>query len=383
MRRALSRCVMLAIAAGVLAFTASIASADGPGWTTIAQFQGPVFGLNVGHGDELLVADSGAGPTKLDPDDAETALIGELPNVTDVIQIGRRDYLAVTGEGEPGTGAAALYRIKNGTVSMIADLHAFEEENDPAEDGVESNPFDLAKWRGGKAFVADAAGNSILVVDKNGNVDWVASLPQHDVPTAPLKELVGCPTPPIPELEEVCGLPEIMNADPVATTVAVGPDGAIYAGELTGDPGTPGFSRVWRIEADARQVKCLEDNDEDDDCTLVDTPPFTSIIDIQFGEDGTAYVVEFDENSWLSIFFGLSAGGTVNACRANGDDDDDGENDTVSWSCEEVATGLPTPTAVALDDGSIYVTLINELQGPFEVAVLSDGDEDGEDGDND
>jgi len=373
MRRVFRRTAAFALAAAVLALTVSIANADGPGWEIVSQdFQGPLFGLNVGHDDALLVADSAAGPTKLD--DGETTLIASLPGVTDVLQIGRREFLALTS-AEFG-GQSALNRVKNGQVTQIADLGAFEAAIDPAQDGVESNPFDLAKWRGGKAFVADAAGNSILVVDRNGNVDWVASLPQHDVPTQPVKDLVGCPTPANPELAEICGLPEILNADPVATTVAVGPDGAIYAGELTGEPGTPGFSRVWRIEPDARHVKCGTDDDE---CTLVDTPPFTSIIDIQFDEDGTAYVVEFDENSWLSIFLGLAAGGTVNACHAvNGNGDDDDEGDTVTWSCEKVATGLPTPTAVALDDESVYVTLIHFLEGPFEVAVLTDGDANGD-----
>ena len=378
----LRRCAAFAIATTVLALTASIASADGPGWETISQdFEGPLFGLNVGYDGKLLVADSGAGPTKLDADDGDTSLIASLPNVTDVIQVGRREYIAVTGgEPEPGSGPpSTLYRIKKGHVTKIADLLAFEEAKDPAQDGVESNPFDLARLSRNKVLVADAAGNDILVVDKKGKVDWVASLPQHDVPTQPVKDLVGCPTPADPSLAEICGLPEIMNADPVATTVAVGPDGAIYAGELTGDPGTPGFSRVWRIEPDARHVRCGTDDDE---CTLVDTPPFTSIIDINFGEDGTAYVVEFDENSWLSIFFGLGAGGTMNACRSS-DHDDDGDDDSdnggVTWTCEEVATGLPTPTAVALDDESIYVTLIHFLEGPFEVAQLTGTDSEKDD----
>ena len=57
MRRAFSRFAMLAIAAGVLALTTSIASADGPGWQTVSQdFNGLLFGLNVGHGDTLLIA---------------------------------------------------------------------------------------------------------------------------------------------------------------------------------------------------------------------------------------------------------------------------------------------------------------------------------------
>ena len=375
MRRAFRRAGALGIAAMVLALMTTIASADGPGYETVSQdFNNLLFGLNVGSGDELIVAEAGNGAVELDPDDGDKTLLGSLPGISDVIQIGRREYLAVTGGGDPtDASAASLYRIKNGNVTKIADLGAFEAAVDPAGDEPESNPFDLAKWRGGKAFVADAAGNSILAVDRNGNVDWVASLPQHLVSTQPLKDAVGCPNAP-PDLAEFCDLPEMFEADPVATTVAIGPDGAIYAGELTGFPATPGTSRVWRIEPDARHVKCLEDNDEDDDCTLVETPPFTSIIDINFGEDGTAYVLELDEASWLAAENGQGVGGTVNACRSHGDGDDEDVDNGAAWSCEEIATGLPFPLAVAIDDESVYVTINHGFEGPFEVALLTNGD---------
>jgi len=120
MGHAFRRTAPVVVAAIVLALTASIASADGPGWKTISQdFHGLLFGLNVGQDGQLLVADSGAGPTKLDPDSGDTSLIASLPNVSDVIQIGRREYVALTGGGgeegsPPPPGSATLYRIKNG-----------------------------------------------------------------------------------------------------------------------------------------------------------------------------------------------------------------------------------------------------------------------------
>ena len=375
MKHMLRRTAAFALAAIVLAFTANIASADGPGFKTISQdFNGLLFGLNVSSGDELLVAEGGNGAVNLDPDGGEKTLLASLPGISDVIQVGRREYLALTGEGDPSDpNAESLFRIKNGTVAKIADLGAFEEAVDPARDDVESNPFDLAKLSRNKTLVADAAGNSVLVVDKNGSIDWVATLPQHDIPTQPIKDVAGCPLGP----PDICGLPDIFNADPVSTTVAVGPDGAIYVGELTGFPASPGQSRIWRIERGELHVRC----GADPECTQVDAGSFTSIIDIQFGEDGTAYVVEIDENSWLAAEFGLGVGGTVNACRTHGDEDDDDEG--VAWSCEEIATGLPFPLAVAIDDESVYVTLAHGFEGPFEVAVLTDGDGDGEDEDDD
>jgi hypothetical protein len=420
----------------VLALTASIASADGPNWTTVSQdFQGQIFGLNVARDDdELLAADGGAGPTELDIDSGDTSLIASLPGVTDVIQVGRREYLALTGGGGPGGDtpeSATLWRIKNGQVTRVTltdtDGETFDSilewelkwdpdqsGNDPNEDAI-SNPFDLTKLSGNKVIVADAGGNSVLAIDKKGNIELVAVLPYEDVSTQPLKDLVGCPAGP----PDLCNLPPTLTADPVATTTDIGPDGAIYAGELKGFPATPGTSRVWRIDRNARGVQCDVDNDGDDGCALVDTPPFTSILDIKF-EDGTAYVVEADEASWLAAGEPQALGGTVNACSAgsngggDGDDDDDdddrrgngnhngngnrngngsgngngngngGGNGTVTWTCTEVATGLPFPTAVAIADDGIFVALAHGFEGPFEVARLTagNGDGDGEEDDD-
>jgi hypothetical protein len=399
MRRAFSRFAMLAIAAGVLALTTSITSADGPGWETVSSdFQGPLFGLNVGHDDNLLVAEGITGAYKLDPDSGDVELIASIPGLSDVIQIGRGEYLVSTGEGERGPDdgpcpAMAVCRIKDGEVTLLADILEWELEHDfdgsgnvPGEDSI-SNPFDLARLSRNKTLVSDAGGNSIHVVhNRTGKIDWVATLPYQDIDTQPIKELAGCPA---PGLEFICELPPVFTIDPVATTVAVGPDGAIYAGELSGFPGPQNKSRVWRIDANAREVLCGTD-DDDDECTQVDAGPFTAIIDINFGDDGTAYVLELDEAGFLLSEGPTAQGGTVNACHTSnggGDDDDDGDNGGVSWTCEEIATGLPFPLAVTSDDESVYVTLTLGPEGPVEVARLTatvngGGDDDGGDADD-
>jgi hypothetical protein len=292
MRRKLRRSAALAIAvlAASVALTAGAAGANGPAWVTVAtDFESPLFGLAVGPRHRLLVADAGAGPTAVHG--GSTKLIASLPGVTDVAPTGRRSLLALTSEG-PGS-KQALYRVVRGHPTEVADLLAFEQRVNPAHDVVESNPFDLARLGGGRALVADAAGNSILIVDAHGNVDWVATLPKRPVSTQPLKDAVGCPNGP----PDLCGLPPTIDADPVPTTVALGPDGYIYVGELIGFPATPGTSHVWRIDPSARHARCGASSA----CSEVDTGPFTSIIDINFGPDGTAYVVELDEASWLAL----------------------------------------------------------------------------------
>jgi hypothetical protein len=126
----------------------------------------------------------------------------------------------------------------------------------------------------------------------------------------------------------------------------------------------------------------------------VNTPPFTSIVEMQF-EGTTAYVLELDEASWLAAEGGQGLGGTVNACRASNDggnadndrrrsnDDDDGDHNggnghTVTWTCREVATGLPFPTAIAVDEHGIYLTLLpNGFEPPFEVVKLTSGNGNG------
>jgi hypothetical protein len=315
-------------------------------------FATPVFGLATAPDGSLLVADYGAGVVELRH--GEGNLIAELPGVTDIAPIGRGDMFALTGGGEAAT-ARKLFRVSRGSVREIADLGAFEEAVNP--DGVEppdSNPYDVAALSGGKALVADAGGNSLLIVDQQGNVDWIATLPQELVSTDNLKTLAGCPTPPA-GFEFVCGLPPMMPAEAVATSVAIGPDGAYYVGELKGFPAPVGASKVWRIEPGARHAEC----GTSPACSVV-AQGFTSIVDLAFGPDGTLYVVEMDEASWAAVELGLGGlGGTVNAC------------DLSAGSCTEVAAGLPIPVAAAVDrDGTVYTAILALVPGAAQVIAL-------------
>jgi hypothetical protein len=315
------------------------------------EFATPIFKLAVAPDGSLLVADAGAGIVELR--NGVGSLVAELEGVTDIGPIGRGDMFALRGGG-PGLTTGALFRVSRGSARLIADLYQFESDKNPHPTAVDSNPFDVEVRNGGDALVADAGGNDLLIVDQNGRVDWIAVFPNEMVSTANIKSLAGCPNP-VSQLAFACALPPSLPAQPVSTSVAVGPDGAYYVSELKGFPAPTGRSRIWRIEPGARHADCATSPD----CSIVATG-FTSIVDLTFGPDGTLYVVEIDEASWAAVEFGVgSLGGTVNACNPT------------TWTCSQVATGLSMPVGAAVDRrGEVYVTINTLIPGAAQVIKL-------------
>src|SRR5215472_9811941 len=214
------RWVLALLVAGVALVPAS-AAADAP---PAYPFAGAVFGLAAAPDGSLLVADAGAGIVELR--NGEGSLVTALAGVDDIAPTGRGSMFAITGGAGPGGdrpsggpasgGVAKLFEVSRSSVRQIADLGAFEARVNPDGGGVDSNPFDVAA-AGSQALVADAGGNDLLVVDRDGSVDWVATLPDELVSTANIKSLAGCPTAP-PELAFVCTLPATMPAQAVATS---------------------------------------------------------------------------------------------------------------------------------------------------------------------
>jgi hypothetical protein len=285
----------------------------------------PLFELDFAPDGSLIAAVASAGIVEIRA--GTTDLMAALPGANGVAAIGGGNAYVVTGGStDPGQilpTSRKLFRVSNGGVRMIADLWAFEQLANPDDfwhDGptaVESNPFDVAVLDGGRVLVADAAANTILEVDANGAVDWVAVLTPRDMPAPAI------------------------DPQPVPTSLAIGPDGAYYVGELTGFPGYRGASRVWRIAPDGRHVQCPSSA-----CTLV-ASGFTSIIDLAFAPNGTLYVLELDEANWLGMEaagFAKAEGGTLNACNI------------ATGVCSVVASSLALPTAVAVDKtGGVWI----------------------------
>jgi hypothetical protein len=272
-----------------------------------------------------------------------------------VASIGRGVFFAASGGPDLAVGAG-VWRVSQGRARLIGDIHAFETEFDPdafegprwkdqrcEEDptqgftaGPQSNPYHLVAASGSTALVADAAGNTLLSAKNDGEVDWVALF-----------------TPPVDEEGEYRVLFELPDGtdcyvQPVPTSVDIGPDGAIYVGELTGVPAVPGWSRIWRIAPGATNVVCPSDG-----CEIV-VSGLTSVIDVAFGPDGRLYVAEYDANGWLAAVVPAIplAGGTIRAC------------DVGTGVCELIAGDLVLPAAITFDKWGDLWVLEDNLAAP-------------------
>jgi hypothetical protein len=143
---------------------------------------------------------------------------------------------AVQGPGSDDFGKLLLARpfSRSLGLSVRADLAAFAAVNpqDPAtlggspggETTYDSDPYDIVRYRDGFA-IADAGANDVLWLSRRGQLSILDRLPT--IPTV------------------FDGI--TINAQPVPTSLAVGPDGALYVGELVGFPGQPGTSSIYRI----------------------------------------------------------------------------------------------------------------------------------------
>ena len=173
---------------------------------------------------------------------------------------------------------------RHGGHFKIADLWKFENEFNPdaevGNDLVDSNPVDVYADHG-RFFVADAGGNSLLRVGRWGRISPVSIFPNRDEPN---------PFPPPPAGPP---LPPIIPMQAVPTGVVKGPDGALYVSQLTGFPFPVGGANVYRVDPWSGK-------------TTVYASGFTNIIDLDFGRDGTLYVLEIDHDSLL---FGTADGG--------------------------------------------------------------------------
>jgi hypothetical protein len=151
----------------------------------------------------------------------------------------------------------------NGRGKVIADIAGFETANNPVEGGADSDPYGVLALPS-RTIVADAGGNDLLEIRANGVVRVLATFESRPVDAPPF---LGLPP----------GTQIPMQAVP--TTVAQGPDGAFYVGELTGFPFPIGAANVYRVPANGGTPAIYASG-------------FTNIIGIAFDASGTLYVLQ-------------------------------------------------------------------------------------------
>lgn len=161
-----------------------------------------------------------------------------------------------------------------------------------------SDPYDIVAYRGGYA-VADAGANSVLWLSPTGRISLLA------------------------------WLPTTADGQAVPDSLAVGPDGALYIGELRGVPSTPGTADVYRIVPGQTPT--------------VYASGFSAITDLAFDHLGRLLVLEYSTGGLLDM---TDPGAVIRVSKSGNQ-----ETDTVLASA-----GLADPTGLAVGpDGTIYI----------------------------
>ena len=195
----------------------------------------------------------------------------------------------------------------SGQWRVDADISDFEDAKNPAGGPKDSNPYGVVATPGGR-YVTDAGGNSLLRVAANGSVSLVATFAALPLASPP-------------------PLPASQTAEAVPTEVVIGPDGAFYVSTLTGAPFENGLARVYRVLPG--------------EAPTVYQSGFRTIIDIDFGPDGSLYVLEHSGTGP-----GFAAPGRITRITP----------DNVRHVIN-TGTRLMRPTAIVVgEDGAIYVS---------------------------
>jgi hypothetical protein len=312
-------------------------------------------GLNFGPDGNLYVAEAGSGGgDTTDPNfvagDGMTKYYGETGAVTKIVLGGspsKSRILAGLPSAAPLSGAGAtgphdvefqglgngfvtiglgaeparrgtdpdlaklgrLIRFKpNGKWSFEEDLAHFEELDNPVA-LPDSNPYGILALPSRQVY-ADAGGNTLNAVAANGSISNLAVFPNRSIPNGPTFQAVP-------------------------TCVALGPDGSLYVGQLTGGPFPAGQANVYRVPSGGGTPEVFASG-------------FTKIIDIAFGPDGALYVLQINSNGFPPPAVpGVEAGALIRVSA-------DGVTKTTLIGPGQ---GLTNPGGIAIArDGSIYVT---------------------------
>jgi len=208
----------------------------------------------------------------------------------------------------------------------LANLAAFASANpqDPAtlggipgETTYDSDPYDITPYRGGYA-IADAAANAVLWLSPQGQLSRIARLPTV-AETAPAGVLRPAPV--------------TVDAQAVPTSIAVGPDGALYVGTLRGVPSLPGTADVYRVVPGSPPVAAVTG--------------LTAVTDVAFDHRGRLLVLEYNTGGLLAP---PTTPGALLRVQLHG------PGAPVVTTLPVSGLFSPTGLAVSPRDGAVYVT---------------------------
>lgn len=229
--------------------------------------------------------------------------------------------------GKSGAFLQQLLHVDpSGKVSALANLYAYEQKHNPDGSEINSDPYALAT-QGSQEVVVDAAANDLLAVNGIGAVSTLGVFPTRKV-LGPSGKL--------------------MPMESVPNSIAVGPDGAYYVGELTGFPFPVGGARIYRMVPGHKST--------------VYAIGFTNIISLAFAPDHSLYVLEIFKGGLGKVDQknpSTLAGALIRLAP-------DGTKTTVA------SAGLVAPAGLAISSsGAIYVSNFGVLSGAGQVVRVT------------
>ena len=170
--------------------------------------------------------------------------------------------------------------LVSGAKTRVIDIAAFAAAHPqpasslgtfPGENPFDSDPYAVVPYRGGWV-VADAGADDLLYVSATGHICLLARFPAvaEQLPAG----VLGNPK------------PITVKAQAVPTSVAVGPDGALYVGLLRGAPSDPGTAYIYRVVPGHQPV--------------IWAHGLTTVTDIAFDRQGRLWAVEFNKDGLLA-----------------------------------------------------------------------------------
>jgi sugar lactone lactonase YvrE len=195
-----------------------------------------------------------------------------------------------------------VFDVSGGNLTSVARVDRLEHTQnlDNVRGDRNSNPYAILALAD-RQIVVDAGANAVLQV-QNGQVSLLALIPNR----------------------------RGGRRQSVPSSIALGPDGAYYVGELAESSGR-GRARVWRVPAEGGTATVYRSG-------------FTTISGVAFGPDGSLYVTEFARN------FRTLAGRLVRVAA-------DGTRTVLAGGRR-----LKAPTGAAVDStGAVYVSNFSVL----------------------